>query len=121
MLAVVPSLAACGAGHGAATTSGGSDTKIVILRLGHPAALPIPDIYMELRGPSSSVEDGARFAQARIPRSFGRLSVVSKAHGPEACSFRAGQNTIRLYGNKNFAPALCKDIHKNLGKGLGGG
>ena len=52
--------------------------------------------------------------RSHLTKGRGHLISVPTAQGPEDCSFRADNVTIRVNGNKTYASALCKGIRAGL-------
>jgi hypothetical protein len=117
-LAVVASLAACGSGNRAPTTTRSAGLKTEVFRISHPS---LPAVYLQFRGPPRLVSSGARFFRTRVTAGGGRLIVVPKTHGPKACGFHVHNVTIRVYGGKSFASSLCKGVRKGLASAKSGG
>ncbi len=109
LLAVVANLTACGSGHHAATTGGG--TKTVTYRWAKPSPL-----YVQIQGPAGAVGTQAHSLRANFERTH--PTVVQNAPGHAICTFPGlqGNVTVRLYGDKRFVSARCKRIAKALGE-----
>ena len=103
------SLAACGSGHRANSTS--STTEV--LRATNKSH-KVGDLYIELRGPAEAVE------RARHALGAPASDVGATTHGTKACTFHAQSVTVSLYGSSS-ARSFCQGFRKVLRRaGLNG-
>ena len=109
LLALVATLAACGSGQDAATTSVGTKT------LTYRWARPFP-LYVQIQGPAGAVITLAHSLRANFERAHPIM--VRNAPGHAICTFPGlqGNVTVRLYGAKPLVSARCKHIAKALGE-----
>lgn len=108
-LAVVATLAACGSGEHAPTTS--AETKTLTYRW----AKPFP-LYVQIQRPGPAVIRQAHSLRANFERAH--PIVVPNAPGHAVCTFPGlqGNVTVRLYGERRLVSARCKRIADALGE-----